>query len=358
LKPVKVAVLGAGYWGTKLTREYVAIQSTTGDAVLDWVVDSSEAALESVRRQVVRTTSNTSGTRTKFSNRIEQALESDADAVHIALPNNLHYELGRAALEAGKHVLLEKPMATDSRHAFKLVALAEEKGLVLQVGHIFRFNNAVNMVRKLLSEGRLGKVYYAKLDWAAFLAPPDGRDIVFDLAPHPIDVLNYLLGEWPSDVDAVGESYVRKGALSEDMAFVNLEYPDEIVANVYLSWIQHGSKDRTIRIVGERGTIYCDAAQQTVYMYTDEGKTEIPRSLFPHSRLGNGIADGGVPPASEPNNTIRDMEYHFIDTVRGRGPQLNSATIGARTIEVLEAITGAMRRRKSVQVSTAAKIQV
>ncbi|MGD0477052.1 MAG: Gfo/Idh/MocA family oxidoreductase [Nitrososphaerales archaeon] len=355
--PVKVAVLGAGYWGTKLAREYVAIESTTGEASLDWVVDSSEAALESIRRQVVRTGWSASETRTKFGNRMEQALGSDADAVHIALPNDLHFESAKAALEAGKHVLLEKPMATNSRDAFKLAALAEEKGLVLQVGHVFRFNNAVNMVRKLLSEGRLGKIYYAKLDWATFLAPPAGRDIVFDLAPHPIDVLNYLLGEWPSGVDAVGESYLRKADLSEEMAFVNLEYPDEVVANVYLSWIQHGSKDRIIRVIGEKGTIYCDAIQQTVCMYTDEGKTEIPRSLFPPSRLCNGHSESGVTPASEPNNTIRDMEYHFIDTIRGRGPQLNSATIGARNIEVLEAITGAMRRRRAVRVPTAAKMQ-
>ena len=198
-----MAVLGAGYWGTKLTREYVAIESTTGEASLGWVVDASEAALESIRAQVQ--------TRTRFGSRIEQALGSDVDAVHIALPNGLHYESCRGALKAGKHVLLEKPMATNSRDAFKLAALAEEKGLVLQVGHIFRFNNAVNMVRKMLNEGRLGRVFYAKLDWATFLPPPAGRDIVFDLAPHPIDVLNYLLGEWPSGVDAVGESYLRRG---------------------------------------------------------------------------------------------------------------------------------------------------
>ena len=139
------------------------------------------------------------------------------------------------------------------------------------------------------------------------------------------------------------------------MAFINLEYPDEIVANVYLSWIQHGSKDRGIRVVGEKGTIYCDAIEQTVSLYTDEGKIEIPRSSFPPSRLINGRAESRAPPSSGPNNTIRDMEYHFIDTVRGRGPQLNSAMIGARNVEVLEAITGAIRRKKAFRVTTAAK---
>ena len=208
----------------------------------------------------------------------------DIDAVHIALPTSLHYTVARAALEAGKHVLLEKPMASSSREAFKLASLAEEKGLVLQVGHIFRFNSALRMVRKMLHEGVVGRVFYAKLEWTVDKIPPGERDIVFDLAPHPVDVLNYLLDEWPSSVEAVGESYVRKKELLEEMAFINLEFPDRILANVYLSWIQHGGKDRVVRVVGEKGTLFCDALNQTVTLHTASGPFEVPKIFLPHSQ--------------------------------------------------------------------------
>jgi len=345
--PIRIAVIGAGYWGAKLAREYAAIESSTNEASLSMVVDSYAPALNSVSAELGQ------NGRT-FSTDYQDAIRSDrVDAVHIALPTPLHYATARSALEAGKHVLVEKPMASTSREAFKLASLAEQTGLVLQVGHIFRFNSALKMVRKMIHEGRIGKVYYAKLEWTVDQIPSGDRDIVFDLAPHPIDVLNYMLDEWPVNVDAMGESYHRKKESLEEMAFINLEFPDRITANVYLSWIQPGSKDRLVRIVGEEGTLFCDALNQTVTLHTKKGATEIPRSLFPMlvQTNGNGNGNGHAPvgDGKVPNNTIRDMQLHFVDTIKGRGPQLNSAMIGARNVEVLEAITRAMRTRQGVQ---------
>ncbi|MDE1858187.1 MAG: Gfo/Idh/MocA family oxidoreductase [Thaumarchaeota archaeon] len=317
MAPIRVAVLGAGYWGTKLCREYAGIEGSTREASLSMVVDSSEAALEAVRAQVGRAGR-------VFSRDYQNALrDRSVDVVHVALPSPLHYEVARSALEGGKHVLLEKPMALSSREAYKLASLAEEQGLMLQVGHIFRFNAALRMVRQMLHRGRIGRVYYATLEWTTDDIPSGERDIVFDLAPHPIDVLNYLLDEWPYGVDAVGGSYRRNREVLEEVAFVNLEFPDRVVANVYLSWIQHDGKNRLVRIVGSEGTVICDALNQVVTMYTSRGTSDIPQALFPKLGLNNG--DGGWhgkleddPPG--PNNTIRDMELHFIDAVRGRAP--------------------------------------
>jgi predicted dehydrogenase len=309
------------------------------------VVDASVPALNSISAELAQ------NGRT-FSTDVQSAIRNEEiDAVHIALPTPLHYSTARSALEASKHVLLEKPMAPSSREAFKLASLAEERGLVMQVGHIFRFNAALRMVRKMIHEGRIGKVFYAKLEWTVDQIPSGERDIVFDLAPHPIDVLNYLLDEWPVNVDAMGESYLRKRESLEEMAFINLEFPDRVTSNVYLSWIQPGSKDRLVRIVGEEGTLFCDALKQTVTLHTKDGASEIPGSLFPRlvQYNGNGLAPNLRSDGKVPNNTIRDMELHFVDTIRGRGPQLNSAMIGARNVEVLEAITRAMRMRRGVQ---------
>lgn len=341
--PIRVAVFGAGYWGTKLCREYAAIERSVKDVSLAWVVDSSTAALNSISAELGQS-------RRTFCTEYQTALSSsDVDAVHIALPTPLHYTAARAALEAGKHVLVEKPMTLSSREAFKLASLAEERGLVLQVGNIFRFNSSLRMVRHMIHENRIGKVFYAKLEWTTDQIPSGERDIVFDLAPHPVDVLNYLLDEWPIRVDAVGASYVRMKESLEEMAFVNLDFPDGIAANVYLSWIQPGGKDRLVRIVAEHGTLLCDALNQTVTMYTKEGEKRIPASLFPKLYPPNGnlsfTESGGGPEV--PNNTMRDMQLHFLDAVRGRGPQFNSGLIGAREIEILEAITRAMRTRRA-----------
>ncbi|MBI3858873.1 MAG: Gfo/Idh/MocA family oxidoreductase [Thaumarchaeota archaeon] len=347
MKPVGVAVIGTGYWGTKLIREYSAIAESTGEARLVWVIDSSEPALGAIKKVVRPGTS--------LGKSYMDALTDPAvEAIHIAIPNELHFEIARAALESKKHVLLEKPLATSSRDAFKLAALAEERGVVLQVGHIFRFNNAIRMLRKMIRANRIGKVRYARLSWATFMTPPKGRDIVSDLGPHPVDILNFLIDEWPVWVDAIGHSHQDSNPDAEDMAFVNLEFPEKVLANVYLSWVQHGIKERIVQVVGEKGTISCDALNQTVSLYTDDVREEIPREKFPSSREGDGEEEkeSGSP---DPNNTIQDMERHFLDRIRGRGPQVTSAMIGAKNVAVLEAITASMRKGKPAVPASSAE---
>jgi UDP-N-acetylglucosamine 3-dehydrogenase len=326
---VEVALLGAGYWGSKIAKEYLSIQNTTDQASLVSVADISKNALDTLDSTikldgVVLTT--------RYQDVFE---EKNIDAVHIAVPNELHYEIARHALESGKNVLIEKPMATTSREAFKLADLAEEMGLVLQVGHIFRFNNALRFLKKTLRSNLFGRTYYANLNWTTYmLTPPKNRDIVFDLAPHPVDILNYLFGEWPTRVDAIGESFIRGNTQQEEVAFINLQFPDTILANVHVSWIQQGRKERSVVVVCEKGAIECDALNQTVIAYAN-AESDKPIVMFP---FGNDAS-----PELVPNNTIRSMQLHFIERIRGRGPQFNSGLIGARTVEVLEDITKAER---------------
>lgn len=355
LPKVKLAVFGTGYWGTKLCKEYSGIESTTGDAELCYVVDSSEYALGAIRKELDKQ-KNYSTSSIVFSQNYKEVLaDPSIDAVHIALPNQLHYEIAHQALESGKNVLIEKPIATTSREAFKLARYAEERGLVLQVGHIFRFNNAIRTVKEVMRSGRLGKIYYANLNWATFMEPlPKERDIVFDLAPHPVDILNYLLDEWPIGVDAIGDSYVQQKENSEEVAFVNLEFPERILAHLYLSWIHHGAKERTVKLICEKGTITCNALEQKIQLDYDHTSVEIP--VFPFE-LNNMILDkrGSAEPKRTErvlgaNNTIRDMQYHFISQIRKRGPQMSSGLVGARTVQVLEEITEAMRARRMARL--------
>jgi UDP-N-acetylglucosamine 3-dehydrogenase len=337
---IRIGVIGAGYWGSKIAQEYSSIEETTGQISLAYVADFSEEAIKSIRTKLNRLD-------TKFVTDYNEVITGDqVDAVHLAIPNELHYDVANLALKSGKHVLLEKPMATSSRAAFKLARLADEKRLVLRVGHIFRFNNSLRIVKKIIQSGMLGKLFYANLVWVADQEPPRDRDIVFDLAPHPIDVLNYLLEEWPLTVDAIGQSYVRKKPNQEEMSFINLQFPDDVLVNVFVSWIQHGAKDRSVNLVFERGALNCDALNQTVTISVKNGEhLNIPEDISVSKQVDPRILNVEV----IPNNTIRDMELHFIENIRGRGPQYNSALIGAETVRVLESITEKMRVRQGTE---------
>ncbi|MDE1850055.1 MAG: Gfo/Idh/MocA family oxidoreductase, partial [Candidatus Micrarchaeota archaeon] len=326
----RIAVIGAGYWGSKLSREYTALQKARKDFELAYVVDVSKERLDSISKDLDK--------KTKLETDYKKVLsDKSVSAVHIALPNELHYRIGRDALESGKNVLIEKPMALTSSDAYKLSRLAEEKGLVLQVGHIFRFNNALRVVRQLISEGAIGKVFYANVSWAAYYEkPPSMSNIVFDLAPHPIDILNFLLDEWPMTIDAIGHSYKFPGQKAEDMAFINLGFPDNVIANVYVSWIHHSTKDRSLKIVGEKGSISCDTLSQEVHLY--DGRGDIKIRLKDKEAATLIDKDGKV----IRNNTMQDIQSHFIDAVQKRSPQFNSAMVGAATVQVLERINRAM----------------
>lgn len=353
MEKVELAIFGTGYWGTKLAREYAAIETSTGDVKLVYVIDSSSAALDSIKNELNKPVYPFISPEFR-TNYFDALNDPKVEAVHIALPNHVHYKVARDALEAGKHVLLEKPIATNSREAFKIARLAEEKGLVLQVGHIFRFNNAIRTTRELLRSGKIGKIFYAGLNWTTRMNPlPVGRDIVFDLAPHPLDILNFLLDEWPVGVDAVGDSFVQKKADSEEVAFIHLEFPDQIIASIYLSWIHHGAKERSVKIIGEKGTVTCDALNQKIQFDFDDSSIQIPISDVGGFRGYNDNSQIDLTQSSEsknvPNNTIRDMQLHFVDRIRGRGPQLNSALVGAQTVSVLESITYAMRLGKKIR---------
>lgn len=328
----RIAVIGAGYWGTKLSREYDLLQRDNDQVKLEYVADVSNERLEALKKEL-------KGKNIKFVSDYRKILaDKNVNAVHIALPNELHYMVAKETLEAGKNVLVEKPMTLSSSEAFRLARLADEKGLVLQVGHIFRFNNALRVVRELIKEGAIGRVFYINLEWSAYYTrPPSKSSIVFDLVPHPIDILNYLIDEWPVQVNSMGHSYAYVRQKSEDMSFINLGFPDNVIANVYVSWIHHSAKQRTIRIIGEKGTIHCDALNQTVELFRDSTKERITlKDKAMEKRLLT--KDGEV----VKNNTMREIEENFAKAVSGRAPQFNSALIGATAVQVLERIAAGM----------------
>jgi predicted dehydrogenase len=323
-KQVRLAVIGAGYWGEKLIEEYLRL-SKKSTVELSAIVDKNRERLSYIKGKHNLPDKI-------FHSDFQEFLRNDkeTDAVHIATPNETHYQIALEALERGKHVLLEKPMTTSSRSAFRLAREAERKGAILLVGHIFRFNNAVNMAKRLIENKMLGKIYYLNMKWTTYMQNLPERDIIFDLAPHPVDIINYLLEEWPINVYSKAKSFKRKSKNLEEAAFITMELPDDIIAGITLSWIQSGAKTRTVEIVGENSTLYVDALNQKIQLYdNNNNKSEIQ---------------------IEVNNTIEALINHFIDRIINGSPPVNSSLVGAMTVHILEKIRESLEKNSSVAV--------
>lgn len=319
-----LAVIGAGYWGTKVIREYLALSKKRPEVNLVGIVDISRERLMALAREL-------SLPQNMLFTHPQRVIErQDINAVHIATPNETHYPLASEMLNSGKHVLLEKPMTLTSREAFKLARLAEVNGLILLVGHIFRFNNALSKAKELLKEGTIGRPYYTKLQWTTLMPLPENRDIIFDLAPHPVDIINYLFEEQPTQVYTCARSYIRGKQGLEEMAFITLTIPEDITGLIMLSWMEHGPKIRNVSITGSKGTIYVDALGQKVKLYNNQNLRKEIQVI--------------------PNNTIEDMINHFADSILFNESPSNSALIGALTVTILEAMVESLRKNIPIRV--------
>jgi predicted dehydrogenase/predicted transcriptional regulator len=305
---VGVAVIGAGYWGTKLVTEYLAAEEK-GKVRLVKVCDPSISALGAL---LIRKDTASLGQERLTQDISEVLNDPEISAVHIAAPNPIHYKTAKMALEAGKHVLVEKPMTLKSRESYDLLDLARARGLVIHVGHVFRFNAALRLARKIVEGGDLGKIFYARIQWTDQAFFPD-RDIIFDLGPHPVDILNQLLGSWPQKLSGMARGY--RGDRGE-VAYVIAEFPNDVFAHIELSWL-HPNKAREVTLVGSAQSLVIDCLNQRVFRIKDEAREELPVSG---------------------NNTIESEIDHFVDSIVRNDVSSESGLIGARTVEVLELI--------------------
>jgi len=320
---INLAVIGAGYWGTKLVDEYLALSKKHHDIRLKAIVDESSEKLRNIGKRFSLPSST-------LKKNCDEILEDpDIIGVHIATPNETHWELATKSIGAGKHVLLEKPMCLTSSDAFKLARYAEKDNLVLLIGHIFRFNNAINKVKEMVEKKEIDDIRCVELRWVSMMSPPRGRDVIFDLAPHPIDILNHILEEWPTQVYVKGRSYERKKTGLEEVAFATLEFPRDIIATITLSWIHSGPRQRTVTVINEKNTTKIEAVEQKITVFKNNGAIKIP---------------------VERNNTIEFEISHFVNCIKNNDPPINSALTGVMNVAILDAM------RKSMQEDRVASI--
>lgn len=334
-RALRVAVIGAGHWGPNLIRNL----DQNDNCQVAMVVETRRERREAVQSRFPKL-QVTDSVDVVFSDR-------SIDAVVVATPTSSHFDLARRALQMDKHVLVEKPMTRTHIEGKELCQLADERRLVLMVGHIFLFNSAVRYVKRLLKEGELGRVHYIAAV-RTNLGPirPD-VNAAYDLATHDISIANYWLDTEPLSATAVGGAWINEGI--EDAVFATLRYPGEVLVNLHASWL-NPQKERTITVVGsERMLTFSDMdLQEPIRIYdkrvTEETTPATFADTFAAFRASIREGDVLIPrvPLDEPLKAECD---HFVACVTGGERPRTDGRSGVAVVRVLESIERSMDAR-------------
>jgi predicted dehydrogenase len=324
-------VIGYGYWGPNLVRAFAETPSLTVAGVSD--LDKAKLELVQKRYPAVLVTP-------RFHDLLE---DRSIDAIAIATPVASHFELAMAALRAGKHLWLAKPMTETSLQARKLVEEAEKRGLTLLVDHTFIYTGAVRKMGDIVRAGELGQVFYydsIRVNLGLFQ-----RDVnvISDLAVHDFSILDFLLGEHPAAVSASGINHFP--GTPENLAFITLFYDSGVIAHTNVSWLAP-MKVRQILIGGSKKMIaYNDLDPSEKVKVYDKGIrfTDDPKEIY-EMRVGYRTGDMWAPKLDE-TEALRIEAEHFVDCVaQGKAPRTDGRA-GLRVVELVEAATSSMRGR-------------
>jgi predicted dehydrogenase len=318
-EPVRVGVVGLGYWGPNLARNFADLPGCE----LAWCCDRSAAALERARARFPRA---------RMSTALDELLvDPSLDALALATPVPSHAPLAVRVLEAGKHCLVEKPLAQSTIDAEQVLTTAEASGRVLMVGHLLEYHPGVQKLKELTDSGELGEqIYYIYGNRLNLGKLRSDENALWSLGAHDVSVLLHLADEEPSEVLGRGESYVRPGV--EDVVFCFLRFPSGLTAHLHLSWLDP-HKERRFTVVGSRRmATFDDMALEGKLTVYDKGFDQDADNYGEYiTRTGGSFSP--LIPNAEP---LRIECEHFIDCVRtGRGPRSDGAS-GLRVVRVLE----------------------
>jgi predicted dehydrogenase len=312
---VGVAVIGLGYWGPNLLR----VLGDNLDAKVRWICDLDHERLAKYRRRHPGARATT---------RIERVLADPAvEAVILATPVHTHYTLAARALEAGKHVFVEKPLAPSSELADELAVIAAEDDRILMCGHTFLYSPPVRAIKRMVTEGRLGDIYFISSSRVNLGLHQRDVSVISDLGPHDFSILLYWLNELPVSVRAVGRDSIVKGIA--DVAFVTMTFASGIIANVELSWLAPSKLRRTVLVGSERMAIYDDGAPEPVRLF-DRGVVYRDPETFGEYHLSYRSGDV-ISPKIESDEPLSLELADFIGAVRS-GDRMQYHTAIARSV--------------------------
>lgn len=321
-KVYNVGVIGCGYWGPNLIRNFMQINKSNVIMVAD---------LDHKRLEWAKETYPTISTTSDYK---EIIANIDIDIVAVATPVRTHFRFASEALKAGKHVFIEKPMAASVKEAEELVHLAQEHNRRLMVGHTFLHTAAVRKMKSVIDSGELGDIYYISCQRLNLGLFQQDINVVWDLAPHDISIILHLLGMEPLNVQFSGASHINPSI--EDVAILTMKFPNDIMAFVQSSWLDP-DKVRKITVVGSKKMMVYDDVQPTEKIRIYDKAVEKPRHYdtfaeFPYSyKYGDVII-----PKLDGTEPIRTQLKHFIECIEDGKQLIGDGSNGLQVVWVLE----------------------
>lgn len=328
---INVSVIGVGYWGPNLIRNFVANPNTQ----IDTCSDLKQDRLNFIRSRYPSL---------EVSKDYREVINNPKiDLVAICTPVFSHYEIARAALEAGKHVLIEKPMTYTSEEAEELLNLAEQKRLKIFVDHTFVYTGAVKKIKELIQNDELGDLYYfdsVRVNLGLF---QHDVNVIWDLAPHDISIMHYLLNAYPESVVATGAAHVGNGL--EDVAYMTVYYPGNVIAHIHTNWLSP-VKIRQTLIAGSKKMVVWDDNQpsEKIRIY-DKGievmqsEDQIYNTLIQY-RTGDMHC-----PKIEGTEALTVEVNHIVDCIQNDRPAMADGKSGWMVVRILEAAQESLKHR-------------
>jgi predicted dehydrogenase len=335
---IRIGVIGYGYWGPNIVRNF----HTHEGSEVSMVCDKNPKTQERLRK---------AHPAMAFSTDENEILKSPSiDLVAVVTPVWTHYELTKKALENGKHVFVEKPFTCSVAQAEELVELAEKKNLKIMVDHTFLFTGAVKKIRQLIDEGSMGDLYYydsLRVNLGLF---QHDVNVIWDLAPHDLSIMDYVIGEKPDAVVATGESHLNN---IEDVAFITVYFPKKIIAHVNVNWLSP-VKVRTTLIGGEKKMLVWNdlEADEKIKIYdkgvsmTNAANPANPGGL--HKLLVSYRSGDMWAPQVEQIEALRAETAYFLQCIQENKKPFNDAEAGLRVVRILEAADKSVRKRGEV----------
>lgn len=329
---LKLGVIGYGYWGPNVVRNF----ANQPDCQVAAVCDRSPKALARARslRAGFRTTTDP----------YEVLHAPDIDAVAIVTPVSTHFDLAKEALENGKHVFVEKPFTASSAEAEMLIELAERKHLLIMVDHTFLFTGAVRKIKELVDQGELGPLYYYDSTRVNLGLFQHDVNVIWDLAPHDLSIMDHLIGVEPDLVVATGGAHLNG---LEDVAYMTLYFPNNVIAHINVNWLSP-VKVRTTLVGGQRKMLVWNDLEpaEKIKVYdkgVDVGTEQGVHELLVSYRSGDMWA-----PRVEGAEALQLESRYFLDCITEGKTPFNDGRAGLRVVKMLEAAEVSLRRRKEV----------
>jgi len=331
VRDLRFGIIGWGYWGPKIARNLDALPC----ASVTMVADTDEKRLHSLHTNQpwIRTTTQP-----------EDVFSSEVDAVVIATPVRTHYQLARLALLAGKHTLVEKPLTASVEEAEELVALAKAQERILMVGHTFEYHPAVNELKKLIESGDLGRIYCIEAERVNLGLFRNDINVIWDLAPHDISILRYLLGKTPERIKVQAHAHLQPHI--QDVAHLDLGFDDGMNAHIHVSWL-HPCKIRRVTIIGDvRMVVYDDTNPAEMLKIYNKGADV-------HADPTVSYRYGAITiPHIDWTEPLRLECEDFAQSIRSGQQPRASGSVGLEVVRILAAIQEELTRQENQSIAT------